>query len=234
MTSAPAHGPKAERVIDIAGLQTTLVGAADAALMLVLLHGYAMRPADLAPFAHSLGIPALYLIPQGPVSSPNGGHAWWAVDLESREAVLSMGPRDLANDYPRGLAAARQQFEKFLSAAAEQFPSQRIVVGGFSQGGMLALDWVLRGERIIDGVLLLSASRLGIREWEPRHLRLRNLPILVSHGIGDEDLAFSAGERLHDFVLASQARVTWVPFEGGHEIPLIVWRSIRKFLAALT
>jgi phospholipase/carboxylesterase len=234
MSSTTAHGRKAERIIDIAGLQTTVVGITDTPLTLVLLHGYAMRSTDLAPFAHSLGLPALFLLPQGPVTSPNGGHAWWTVDPESREAALRVGPRDLVDDYPQGLAAARHHLGRFLTTAAEQFKSKRIILGGFSQGGMLALDWALRGDRTVDGLLLLSASRLAIRDWDPRRPRLRNLPIMISHGAADTDLAFSAGERLRDFLLASQAQVTWVPFEGGHEIPLIVWRGIRKFLADLT
>jgi phospholipase/carboxylesterase len=62
---------------------------------------------------------------------------------------------------------------------------------------------------------------------------LRDFPVFISHGNTDSDLAFSAGERLRDFVLESSARLTWVPFEGGHEIPLVVWRGLRKFLASL-
>ena len=45
---------KAERLLDIAGLSTTVIGPEDAPLTLVLLHGYAMQPADLAPFAHAM------------------------------------------------------------------------------------------------------------------------------------------------------------------------------------
>jgi phospholipase/carboxylesterase len=220
-------------MLEIAGLRTIVVGETGAPLTLVLLHGYAMRSSDLSPFAHSLGVPAVYLLPQGPVASPLGGCAWWAVDLDSREAALSLGPRDLASDHPSGLAAARNQLDAFLGAVVGQFPSRRIVVGGFSQGGMLALDWVLRGERTADAVVLLSASRLAIDDWAPRRARLRNLPVFISHGTADKDLAFTAGERLRDFVLESEARVTWVPFDAGHEIPLVVWRGLRKFLSAL-
>jgi hypothetical protein len=46
-------------------------------------------------------------------------------------------------------------------------------------------------------------------------------------------LAFTAGEALRDFMLAGGAEVSWAPFEGGHEIPLPVWRDLRKFLGAL-
>jgi phospholipase/carboxylesterase len=237
IAAGDARAPKSERILDIAGLRTTAVGNPDAPLTLVLLHGYDMKPADLAPFAHSIGIPAYFLLPQGPVSSPNGAHAWWDVDLEARKSALSVGPRDLANDHPHGLAAARKQFGQFLAAVtAEARPggtaSRKIVIGGFSQGGMLALDWALRGSQRVDGLALLSTSRLALSEWEPQRERLGNLPVFLSHGATDRDLAFAAGERLRDFLLESAAQLTWTPFEGGHEIPLVVWRGLRKFLAA--
>ncbi len=234
---------KAERTLDIAGLRATAVGSPDAPLTLVLLHGYAMRPSDLSPFAHSLGIPAFFLFPEGPLASAGGGHAWWGVDEEAREVAIAAGPRDLANEYPPGLGAARLQLERFLAAVATEYAPRHTAIGGFSQGGMLALDWVLRrGEReppegapsqAVDGLVLLSASRLAAAAWEPRRGRLENLPVFVSHGATDTDLAFAAGERLRDFVLESAAQVTWVPFDGGHEIPLIVWRALRKFLGGL-
>jgi phospholipase/carboxylesterase len=229
---------KAERTLDIAGLRTTVVGSPEAVLTLVLLHGYAMRPSDLSPFAHSLGIPAFFLFPQGPLSSPGGGHAWWGVDEEAREAAIAGGPRDLTNEYPAGLGAARLQLGRFLDAVATEYKPRRTVIGGFSQGGMLALDWVLRrNERAppqdVDGLVLLSSSRVAAADWEPHRGRLEGLPVFVSHGSTDTDLAYAAGERLRDFVLESAAQVVWTPFEGGHEIPLIVWRALRKFLGGL-
>lgn len=234
---------RGERLVDIAGLRTTAIGPEDAPLTVVLLHGYAMRPADLTPFAHSLGIPALFLFPQGPHDSPLGGYAWWQVDVGAREAALSNGPRDLAQDSPSGLPQARERLREFLcavaaraiprGAGAPRYMSPKLVLGGFSQGGMLSLDWVLRGTRAVDALALLSASRLAFDQWLPQRERLRDFPVYISHGSADRDLAFAAGERLRDFVLESAARVTWVPFEGGHEIPLVVWRGLRKFLAAL-
>jgi phospholipase/carboxylesterase len=222
-----------QQLVEIAGLTTTVVGPTDAPLALVLLHGYAMRPADLSPFAHSIGIPGCFFFPQGPVSSPVGGNAWWEVDLNSREAALARGPRDLTDEYPRGLPAARHSLGAFLDTLSNEYRPRRIVLGGFSQGGMLSLDWALRGLRPVDGLVLLSASRLAARDWEPHRARLGNLPVFVSHGRADQDLAFAAGERLRDFVLESDAALTWVPFEGGHAIPLVVWRGLRKFLSAL-
>jgi phospholipase/carboxylesterase len=56
----------------------------------------------------------------------------------------------------------------------------------------------------------------------------------VSHGRGDTDLAFAAGEALRDLLVSGGAAVTWVPFDQGHEIPLVVWRGLRKFLSTLS
>jgi phospholipase/carboxylesterase len=223
-----------EETSTLAGLATTIVRAASAPeLTVVLLHGYDMSPGDLSPFAHSITVPALFLLPRGPLTSHNGNGAWWGVDVEARAQAQSLGPRDLADEYPTGVGAARIQLTHFVEVARREYPTPKLVVGGFSQGGMLACDAVLQGSIRADGLVMLSASRIRRKAWEHASQRLRALPVFVSHGRGDTDLAFAAGERLHDFVRAAGARATWVPFDGGHEIPLIVWRNLRIFLNAL-
>jgi phospholipase/carboxylesterase len=57
--------------------------------------------------------------------------------------------------------------------------------------------------------------------------------VLVAHGSRDAELAFAAGELLRDFARAGGAEVTWLPFQGGHEIPLVVWRALRRQLRQL-
>ena len=223
-----------EHTRTIAGLETTIIeGAPQPAAAVVLLHGYAMRPADLTPFAHSIGVPARFLFPRGPYASPLGGHAWWDVDLEARESMLAAGPRDLATQHPEGLEPARLLLTRFLEELTTEFQPRQLILGGFSQGGMLACDWVLRGPRPVDGLVLLSSSRIDYDAWQQPRARLIGLPAFVSHGEQDADLSFAAGSALKDFLDAAGARVSWVAFPGGHEIPLVVWRGLRKFLAAV-
>ncbi len=215
----------------LANLDTIAVGSeAPQQTLVILLHGYAMTPADLAPFGRSLGAEALYLFPEGPVESVGRGRAWWPIDTERRAAAMSSGPRDLADEVPAGLEAARQHLDEYIRHCRDRFEPKHLVVGGFSQGGMLCCDWLLHCGNIPDALVLLSASRLNSKEWGIRRRRLSGLPVLVSHGRHDQDLAFAAGEGLRDFVTDSGARTTWVPFEGGHEIPLVVWRGVRNLL----
>lgn len=225
---APLHQSRHE----IAGLRTLRVAPpAPSGLVVVLLHGYAMRPEDLAPFACSLGVAAEYLIPEGPLEAVPGGRAWWSVDETLRVRALSAGPRDLAAEDPAGAPNARRRLQSFVDAAIA--PHQALAIVGFSQGGMLAGDAVLRGELSVSALALLSSSRIAVREWDAASGRLRGLPMLVAHGRRDDDLSFAAGEALRDFARRAGAAVTWVPHEEGHQIPLVVWRQLKHFLRQL-
>lgn len=220
-----------ETEITLAGLETRIVEPderTDASI--VLLHGYAMDSSDLAPFARSLNLPARFFFPRGPHEMTPKGRAWWPIDVDARERALSRGARDLASECPAGLPAARARIESLVADIRERFSPARLIVGGFSQGGMLSCDHVLHSASTIDGLVLLSASRLNFAEWRKRSERLRDLPVFVSHGERDDDLSFAAGERLRDFLVESGSRTHWARFDGGHEIPLPVWRSLRKFL----
>ena len=201
--------------------------------LVVLLHGYAMRPEDIEPFSHSLKSPALFFFPRGPHPVGSRNRAWWQIDMQRRAQQLAAGPRDLSQEFPAGRPAARASLCRFVDALRGQYPNLPLVLGGFSQGAMLACDAVLCARQKVDGLVMLSSSRIAFTDWVANREALAGLPVLVSHGQHDSDLAFAAGESLRDFHSDSQARVTWQPFDGGHEIPLIVWRALRRFLADL-
>jgi phospholipase/carboxylesterase len=217
-----------EREIDLGGLRAIAIGDEDADTAVIVLHGRQMQASDLAPFAHSLGVPAYFVFPDAPLPAEPRGRTWWPVDSEARIRRLATGPMELSAMDPEGRAEARA----LLEAACKQL-ARPIVLVGFSQGGMLAMDHVLHGGTRPIGLALLSSTRIAIDDWQPRAHLLANLPVLVAHGHADAELAFVAGELLRDFAAAGGAQVTWLPFDGGHEIPLVVWRALRTQLRAL-
>jgi phospholipase/carboxylesterase len=223
--------PETQRTI--AGLATTVVGTIDDKLAIVFLHGFSMHAGDFAPFAHSLGVSAQYWFPNGPVVGALGGRAWWDIDLSRRAESLADGPRDLYMEIPPGRDAARTVFAQFLDEIRAEVGSRPLVIVGFSQGGMLAFDHVLHAPARPAALALLSSSRIAWPQWQPRLAHVQGLPMFVSHGRTDDDLAFAAGEAIRDAALQGGALVTWLPFDGGHGVPMIVWRGLRKFLNAL-
>ena len=213
-------------------LESLTTGTAEgAAAQVVLLHGYDMRPEDLEPFAHSLNVPAVFHFPRGILPSHAGNRCWWPIDQERRARQMAVGARDLFEEAPPGRAAAREALCGFLDEVRARHPRLPLLLGGFSQGGMLSCDTVLCTDQSVAALILLSSSRIAFEEWQRNRSRLAGLPVMVSHGSHDPDLAFAAGEALRDFHRNSGAQVTWQPFEGGHEIPLVVWRTLRRFIA---
>jgi len=209
-------------------LNAVLVGARDAERVVVMLHGREMEGADLAPFAHSLADHALWVFPDAPLPSTRA-RTWWPVDSEARLRELSSGAMELSAMDPPGRAEARAQLASLI-AALDPDRSRRLVLAGFSQGGMLAMDSVLHGGRRPDALVLLSSTRIAIADWQPRATVLAGLRVLVAHGDGDAELSLQAGELLRDFAIAAGANVTWLPFEGGHQLPFVVWRALKKLV----
>jgi phospholipase/carboxylesterase len=196
--------------------------------VMIVLHGYAMDAEQLAPLANAMGLPIALYFPRGLHPSPDGGRCWWPVNQQRRRESIARGPRDLWDEYPGGRAEARAAVLGVARHARSKHPGLPLIMTGFSQGGMLACEVLLHEEVKAQGLILLSSSRIAADEWRPRLERLRDLSVLVAHGTADRDLALEAGEQLRDELLGAGAKVTWLAFEGGHEIPFTVWRSIKR------
>ncbi|MGH7434677.1 MAG: alpha/beta hydrolase [Polyangiaceae bacterium] len=202
-------------------------------LVVVLLHGFMGLPEDLAPFARSIGVAARFVFPPGIVDLADQGlrgRAWWPIDVDARNAATR--PRDLSGFVPGGLDQAHAHLDALLEEIASSGPDDTVIVGGFSQGAMLACDLALRSPRRIDGLVMFSGARIADTLWRPRYPGRRGLRTFASHGRGDDDLSFAAAESFQRELSEAGWGVTWVPFDGGHEIPMIVWRSFKRWLAA--
>ena len=197
----------------------------------MLLHGLDMDPARLAPIVRSLKLPALVALPRGPIARAGGGRSWWPVDDAAREARMRDGPADLHDSHPHGREPARELVHATAHALRERAPGVPLVLVGFSQGAMLALDCVFQTPPLaVDALALWSASRLAFSEWMPALHRLRGVRVELLHGHADPNLDVAAGRSLHDALAAQGADVRWATFDGGHEIPLQAWVSLRRLV----
>jgi len=220
---------------DGAALATHWVAPAGAARAAVLvLHGLDMTPAQLEPLVRSMKLPAWVALPAGPVARPGGHRAWWPVDDDERNARLDQGPSDLHETHPPGREPARAAVHAAAAELRARAPGLPLVLAGFSQGAMLGLDCLLQSPPLaVDALALWSGSRLAFSEWRPGLHRLRGLPVQLLHGRNDANLSLDAGQALRDALLAEGAQVRWSPFDGGHEIPLQAWVSLRRLLREL-
>ncbi|HEY6561473.1 MAG TPA: dienelactone hydrolase family protein [Polyangiaceae bacterium] len=217
----------------IGGLKVRLVGGTDRegggdGPMLLLMHGFGAPGTDLVPLWRQLVVPreTRFAFPEAPTELDAYGpgmdsRAWWMIDMERLERAQRSGEiRDLSREVPEGLAEANVQLNAMLDDLEARFGvrADQLVIGGFSQGAMLACDVLLRGQRRFAGLAVLSGSLVAEHEWGPLIEKCRGLPVLISHGKSDPILPFALAERLRDLFVAAGAEVQFVPFNGGHGI----------------
>jgi phospholipase/carboxylesterase len=229
----------------LGSLRVRRLGAGKDGLVIVLCHGFGAPGDDLVPIGRSLAAPpgtsfvfpaALHSLSDFVRMPVGDARAWWPIDLERIERAMQRGEvRDLTRDIPEGLAAARAALISLLDALhAEGVAHERVVLGGFSQGAMLATDVVLRTDRPFAGLIAWSGTMLCEDEWVPKMAARKGLPTYVSHGKDDPLLPFSIAERLRDAFIGAGLDVTFRAFPGGHTIPPPVTSDVEKFLAKIS
>ncbi|MCB2067917.1 MAG: dienelactone hydrolase family protein, partial [Erythrobacter sp.] len=112
-------------------------------------------------------------------------------------------------------------------------PVSRIVVGGFSQGSMLATDVTLRLSGPPAGLVIYSGTLLNEAEWSSLAPERSGLSVLQSHGTEDPILPFVAAEWLRDLLTASGLDVEFQSFRGGHTITNAAIESTAAMLQAV-
>jgi phospholipase/carboxylesterase len=205
---------------------------------IVLLHGYGAPGNDLVMLGDVLPAPhgTRFFFPAAPLSLQTGfadSRAWWMLDLERRNREIAAGlARDLSREVPLGLAEARAKVLSVLNELERRYTIDfnRTVLGGFSQGAMLACDVALHMERPLAGLVLLSGTLLAKDQWVPLMAKRRGLRVFMSHGSRDPLLPAMLAEQLHVLMKEAGFRVEWVGFPGGHEIPDLVLSRLAAFL----
>jgi phospholipase/carboxylesterase len=130
------------------------------------------------------------------------------------------------------LARAAKLVQSTL-AAEGAWSGRPFVLGGFSQGAMVSCQVAFTTDTPLAALLILSGTPINLGEWRRGFARRQGLPIFMAHGRADSVLPFDLAETLYREFLAAGMNVTFVPFEGGHAIPVEVVVALGDFLGKL-
>lgn len=190
------------------------------ALTVVCLHGYGADMRDLAPLAPEIPVerPVRWLFPDGPEVLDWGGRAWFPIDVAAFEEAQRTGKaRDLSGGEPEGMAESRRELQAFLEELA--VPWERLVLMGFSQGAMMAVDLALRAPKPPAGVAILSGTFVDEKTVAALAPKRKGLAFFQSHGSVDPILGFQEALKLESALRSAGWKGELRRFEGGHGIP---------------
>ena len=204
------------------------------ALTVVCLHGYGADMRDLAPLAAEIPVerPVRWIFPDGPEELEWGGRAWFPIDVAAFEEAQRTGaPRDLSRHEPEGMAIARAELKGLISALAA--PWKSLVLMGFSQGAMMAVDCAARAPEAPAGVAILSGTLVDRKVFAGLAPKRKDLPFFQSHGSADPILGFAQALALESELKAACWKGSLRRFEGGHSIPPEIIADLGAWLEAL-
>jgi phospholipase/carboxylesterase len=197
----------------------------------IWMHGLGADGNDFVPIVGELDLPRgcgiRFIFPHAPTRpvTINGGavmRAWYDIvgtDLTNRGD--EHGIRDsqlrieqlIAREKTRGIAASK------------------LVLAGFSQGGVIALQTGLRHPERLAGIMALS-TYLAMPQVlaAEAHAANRDIPIFMAHGTGDPMIDLDRAEASRRALQASGYAVEWHTYPMQHSVCIEEVRAIGAWL----
>lgn len=212
--------------------------------LVVLCHGYGAPGHDLVGIGAEIlsTQPSLlgrvrFAFPEAPLPLPGmDGRAWWHIDIARFQKAAATGDiAKLLDEVPEGLPAARKMLLATVDELARScgVPMSRVVLGGFSQGAMVATDLGLRLEEAPAALAIMSGTLINRPEWTKLAAKRRGLHVLQSHGTSDPILPYTAALALHELLKDAGLLVDFIRFDGGHGIDGAVVDKLAALIDAM-
>ena len=195
-------------------LITDVVGPPTAERLLLLVHGYGSDERDLGGLLPYLDPEGHFLtvLPRGPVAAPPG-FSWYDV-----------GAVGAGHTTDATFLASLDALDDLLDAACAEhgFSRSDAVVGGFSQGGGLAVALGLRrSDRPHPaGVLALSTYLPDVEGLVYDFDAASTIPVLVQHGTEDPVIPVERGRVLAQSLVDHGVPTTYGEYPMGHAVAL--------------
>lgn len=204
----------------------------------VMLHGFGANSADLFPLARELDAERRFTwyFPEAPYAIRYAGtllgRAWFPRNEEEMAAAVGGSYFHALEDLdPEGLRAAGAEVLELTESLGRRVDS--VVLGGFSQGAMVAVEAMVQaGERPRD-LLLFSGSLIAAERWRRSLAGGDTLSFFQSHGTADGVLRFEGAARLRALLEEGGGAAEFVSFDAGHSIPPAVLDRVEGRLARL-
>jgi phospholipase/carboxylesterase len=198
---------------------------------IIWLHGLGDSGNGFAPIAPELklddALGVKFIFPHAPMRAVtiNNGmemRAWY--DIKS----LDMGSRADVQGVLESSEQIQALIENEISAG---IPANKIMLIGFSQGGVIALHLGTRYSQGLAGVVALSTYMCEPQSLEAeKHSANQHTKVLCCHGLQDEVVPMMLGKTAYTALEKSGFDVSWKEYVMQHNVCLPEINDIAKFI----
>ena len=198
---------------------------------IIWMHGLGASAHDFADMPRIISRPGTrWVFPNAPVRPVTLNNGWKMPSWFDIRYLA--GESDGERECPIEAQESSDIISKLIEAEHSRgVPYNRIILIGFSQGGAMSLYTGCRFHQKIAGMICLS----GYLIFPETHMEAstpanRDTPILVCHGIRDDMVPFSAGQRTVDFLTENGWSVDFEQYPMFHEVCMSEIHRVEEFL----
>jgi len=199
-----------------------LDGSGSCGRLLVLLHGYGATQHDIATIGSQVDPDGRFFVlcPRGPIEVPGGGASWYDFD-------------DAWRADPESFAKTLDALEALISAACVRLglQSDRVVVGGFSQGaGMAAWLAYSTPEASRPAGFWCCGTIVDVADTPLDLSAARGTSALVLAGRDDPNVPLERNRNQAQRLQAAGVEVTLSEHAGGHGLSPAMLTDMARWL----
>ena len=200
--------------------------------VIITLHGLGTNADDLAPLCEQLDLPKVrFVLPDAPLhlsGYPEGAFAWYDFQAHNREEI------EKSRDYLFKVMDRFSNDPNLRPAPGTEKQPTPIILIGFSQGGVMAMEAGLNYKGKIAGIVSMSGYMPDPWSTLTRAEAPFETPILLVHGTEDNVVPIE-GSRVAAEALTKTgySQVLLKEFIMSHEISEGSLFAVREFLKSL-
>jgi len=197
----------------------------------IWLHGLGANGNDFVPIIQAFDLPShlplRFVFPHAPFIpvTINNGHvmrAWYDIHSLTTEHISDNA----------GIENSIKEVTKLIEHETTLgIPSERIILGGFSQGSVVALSLGLTYPKRLGGIIALSGYLSHRNEIQKKLTdTTRTTPIFLAHGEKDNVVPYFLGEITFQFLQKNNCQVDWHSYPIAHSVSIDEINDITHFL----
>ena len=185
--------------------------------LIFLMHGFGANMQDLVQVSNAINNNNfIFIFPNAPTELPMNigrkSYQWAPIEdpLKLQDSIRLM---DSTIDEVLGMFS---------------IDKNRIFIGGFSQGGMMAIHGYLTKNSLFAGVIILSSRE--ITSLKSSFYARQNIRVFMAHGVNDSIITIDDGRQTYNNLVNHNFNVDYYEYEMAHEIIEEELKDLKEWL----